>query len=716
MNKSAKKCRRTLLALILISAVPCHGEATFTDAVECDRTAIRIATRGEALWDYTVRGTGWRFPIAPPVVSLDGKEVTLRLAGVKSAGAPVTLPNGCREYAFGGPVDGEEGLNLRLVFRVADGDPVVRFRYEIESSRARHLTKPAGKDALTYLGVSLAGLPEASELRLSDWNGEYHCNLPLELPLDEQSFADGEQAIGPILMAGDASRQLLVAYEHGGLWGNNSFLRYRLAPDRTVRLEAVRGNYWDGEEIGLGKTYKTIWFELAVIKGNRDRLAGEYRAFVLRHLAVSPAARRPQIFYNTWNFQERNCFWNKKSFLADMTLDRMLREIDVAHRMGIDVFVLDTGWYEKAGDWQVNLKRFPDGMKQIKAKLDGYGMKLGLWFAPPAAALSSEMLKKHQDCVVTRGGKQPEPHEIWGTEKSVDCCMVSRFGPDFADKLIQLNRELGVTYFKWDAVQQEGECDDPGHGHGTAANSARERQDCFAFQLPQALTEIAERVSEAVPDAICDLDMTEGGRCFGLEYLSAGKFFVMNNGPYYNDYNLPLPPDKYSNIFVRPCAARGWICRAPLAYDRWIPSTLLLTHFLPDDPEASQIMNIGSLVLGQDGIWGDLLGVSDAGVARFGLILGKYKEVRDDMAAAAPEHRGQLGGAEVYEKLAPNGRGGVVLFGGAILYGSNRYITCRPAERRVWHTAGVRVTFDKEGRAIIDAISGETNIVFFGVN
>ena len=74
-----------------------------------------------------------------------------------------------------------------------------------------------------------------------------------------------------------------------------------------------------------------------------------------------------------------------------MNEERILAEIDVAHRMGIDVFVLDAGWFEKTGDWQVSRKRFPNGLGPVKARLDRYGMKLGLWFDPLAAAVSSRM-------------------------------------------------------------------------------------------------------------------------------------------------------------------------------------------------------------------------------------------------------------------------------------------------------------------------------------
>lgn len=65
-----------------------------------------------------------------------------------------------------------------------------------------------------------------------------------------------------------------------------------------------------------------------------------------------------------------------------MSLEYTLADIDRAHRMGIDVYVLDTGWFNRCGDWQVNEKRFPDSLSRVREKLDGYGMKLGLWINP----------------------------------------------------------------------------------------------------------------------------------------------------------------------------------------------------------------------------------------------------------------------------------------------------------------------------------------------
>lgn len=703
------------------AAVGSNAETIDLPAVETRLAKVTLHTGASVLWDYSARGVDRRHDVAAPVFNLDGRDVTMGLRTVRALGAPRELPNGCKEYAFVGDVSGEAGLHLKVVFRTAEDDPVVRFHYEVLSDTPRHLTKPAGTDRISYLGLSLASLPEATELRLSEFNEEFHSYMPVERSLDLRFFADGEEAMGPILLAGDATEQLLVAYEHGST-APDEFLHYRLSPDRSVTLEAVKGNYWSGEEIGPDSPFSTIWFELEAIRGDRLDLQKAYRSFVLRHLALSPASRRPQIFYNTWNYQERLKSWKGKPYLAEMNLERMLREIDVAHRMGVEVFVIDTGWFEKPGDWQPSPSRFPDGLKQVKARLDGYGMKLGLWFAPTTAALTSQMLRAHTDCLRTIDGKTPSPWIVWETEASLGCCVVSRYGQDFANKLIELNRQLGVTYFKFDAVDQYG-CNDPNHGHGTSSNSGSERGDCYAFQMPLAMARIAETVSSAIPDAICDFDMTESGRSFGLAYLSAGKYFLINNGPYNQNYDHPLPPDGNWNLFFFPGPARDWICRSPLVFDQWIPSTLLLTHYLPDDPADNQMLSLASLVLGQDGIWGDLPAISESGVDRFASVLEKYKAVRDDMAEAFPTGSGPVGATpEVHEKIAPNGRGAVVLFARP---GTYRYITSNRVDRRLWHDDETTVTFDDAGRAVIIATfearqeqfpKAGAHIVFFGVN
>ena len=265
-------------------------------------------------------------------------------------------------------------------------------------------------------------------------------------------------------------------------------------------------------------------------------------------------------------------------------------------------------------------------------------MKLGLWFNPNAAAVSSRVGGENVAFRMSwKGESKASP--IWETEESYPMCLVSPWGEAFLKELVRLHRETGVTYYKWDAVGQYG-CDAPGHGHGTAANTPEERADAYAFRIGLRLAEIAEKLGEQVPGAVVDFDVTEGGRAVGLAFLTAGRYFLVNNGPYYQNYDVPIDPQKDNwNLFFHKGPARTWITRSTYGYDRWIPAELFLTHYFPDDPEDAQLVGIGSLILGHNGIWGDLLSVSAEGVERFGKLLGP-------LAAGAGQHGRRLAGAD----------------------------------------------------------------------
>jgi alpha-galactosidase len=701
-----------VLAALAASVMPAQA------AVSVQTPLLRIEIRErdpQTLWSLASRSSGRAHRFAPPVFEVDGVPVTAALQNVRASGAPRRLDNGVVEHRYAGALQNAAGLSLELVFRVHDYTPVIRFAYVLRSETPRMLTKKRGGDAIRYAAFSFAGLPEAREVRLAEFLEVVHSYTPLEREVPQREFDHGLAVVGPVLAASDGRHSLLVAYEHGSQ-APEAFLEFRLGADRSVRLVSVKGNYLNRQKLGPDAPFETVWFEAAAADADWEGLRAAYRAFVLKFLAEKPASRQPLIFYNTWNFQERNKFWNGKAYLDSMNNERLLPEIDAARRMGIEVFVIDTGWYEKTGDWAVSRQRFPDGLAAVREKLRGYGMRLGLWFSPQHVAVSSPLAAQFADCRMSWRGRPAAPHPVWETEPSYRMCLVSRYADAFADALIRLHRELGVTYFKWDAVDQHG-CDDPGHWHGDASHTAEERAEAYAFQLPLALQRIARKVAEAVPDAIIDFDVTEAGRSVGLGFLAAGKYFLINNGPYYQNYNVPINPEKDNwNLFFHPGPARTWICRTPLAYDAWIPSVLFLTHYFPDDPYESQIVNIGSLILGQNGIWGDLLKVSPEGVALFGRMLGWYRQVREDMTEAPPLRSGAISGsAEVHEKISPRtGRGAVVVF--STTRGRVSYVTERRPVREFRATEGVTVEFDAAGRARLELAFEKpgAHLVFFG--
>lgn len=647
-----------------------------------------------------------------PVFEVDGQ----LLAPVFSSVSPVSqkkLNDAVTEYRFDCVYSALPDLTLGLTLRIADASPILKFKYTLTGSGAHRLTGSAG-DKLDYCAVSIAEEENLTEVRFSEFNQMLHSFCMNEVPVKDSCFTNSFRVMGPLLAGTNEKDSYLLAYEHGSQYPD-AFIEFRFTPQRKVILSARKGNYNPGAVIDH-ESFETIWLDFGAIHGNVDDLAAAFREFQLKYATLNLESRKPYIFYNTWCFQERNKWWNRKFYLSDMNEERMMAEIDAAHEMGIDVFVIDTGWYQKTGDWSVNLARFPDGMKRMKEKLDSYGMKLGLWIAPPAAAITSLAHSLHPECKVSWNGHISDPGPVWETEESYGMCLVSPFWEHLADTLIGLAKNLGVTYFKWDAVGQYG-CNSPDHYHGDLSNTPEERADSYAFQVGIYMEKIVNKVCAECPEVIVDFDITEGHRSVGLGFLAVGKYFLINNGPYYQNYNIPINfKTDWTNIFVHPGAPRTWICRSPLTFDKWIPSVLFLTHYLPDDPIGSQDMNLASLILGQNGIWGDLPAISAEGRARFGEVLSVYKRVRDDITAEAAIKSGMTGsGFECYEKIcSKTGKGVVCVF--ATVSDTFRYITEKKTDASVWASVPATVTPLNDGTSMIEITFNEPGaaIIFFG--
>lgn len=665
----------------------------------------------EALWEYRVKGSSRVYRFAPPAVEIDNRVVALAPSFVAAVGQPVELANGVREHRFSGAVEGISDLRLDLVFRARADCPVVRFRYEIHSKTARKLTQSTGHDELTYLAFSLAGVPQAKEVRFSEFTHRLYSYLPAEHELDGRWFDNSLAVMGPMLTAGGAGESVLVAYEHGSVY-SDPYLLFHLDPGRGVRLRAVKGNYYSGQTLGPGRPYETIWFQAAAVAGDETALAEAYRRFVLKVQCPSLENRKPYIYYNTWarQCQLQIAGGEKGSLLTALQQEQVLREIDRAHRMGVEVFVIDAGWFTRCGDWPVNTALLDKDLGAVRERLTRYGMKLGLWFSTQAG-VNSPIHRAYRDCVMSWRGTDIGIWKVWETEEGQHLCLVSRYVDAFATELIRLTRELGVTYFKWDAFGHYG-CDRDNHLHGDASASIEERGQCYTFLFDRFMQKLADAVTAACPEAIVDFDVTEPYRNFGLGFLSSGKYFLMND------------PTAMKSGHVAAPAVRNWGARSTLGYDKWLPTVTMLTHYPPDEPADMQLISIASLILGHNGIWGDILAITEEGVERFGRLLGLYKQVREDITESTLIATGSPGGnPEIYEKISSRGRGVVCVFATmspcADVRGGYTYVTHHPVSREyVAVPDGVEVSFDAAGRAVIRCMFGgpSAKIVYFGVS
>ena len=712
-----KKSQSKILFIYCLALFPVLASCVQREVKKIETPFFTISWNATSIksWKYSINTGGKSLEIGLPVFEIDGKQMPAVLSSLEESGKPETLPNGVKEYLMKGIFQKDTSLQLLIRFRITGNNPVIRFNYTLRASKSKKLTKNSGNDNLTYLSCSLKDFQKTKEIRLSVFNEMIHsCNLS-DARIDESDFFNSGSVVGPILLGSDSRNTFLSAYEHDSMFPNN-FLEYRLLPGRNVELCAKKGNYFTGQS---ADGFSTVWFEVAGVAGDEDRMADLFRTFLLKYQSENMESRKPYVYYNSWGRQER-VKWAGGQYLTTMNLDYTLREIDRAHEMGIEIYVLDAGWFDKTGDWGVNLKNFPDGFREVSKKLKGYGMKLGVWMNPSKAAVTSHAMSGNKNCLKTWNGRPVTPSPEWETEESTDMCLVSPYWKTYADVLIRLNKDLGISYFYIDGIGQSG-CNDPGHFHGTSQNSADERGVSYGFSLPGFLGKIIERVAAACPDVIFDFDVTESGRIgVGLQFLTSGRYFILNNGPYFRNFDLGLSllPNGCHNIFIQPGPARTWFIRSVLDYDKWIPSNLFLANYQPDEPANSQMINLASMILGQNSVWGEILKTSPEGVALFHQILGKYKEVREDIVAATPVHTGKSGDTpEIFEKINPEtGRGVVVIFANA--KGKFSYITKHAVTHNIWRNDEVEVKVGSDDHAKIDVNfnGASAAVILFGLN
>ena len=652
---------------------------------------------------FTVRTSSSCYNFATPVFEIDGKEASFVLSG--HGEKYKSRKSGVYDVLYTGV--GIEGLRLRLRIKSFDDSPFIRFQYILSSDKGAIMTKKGGDDNIRYFDIDIDGGAYLEETQLSHFAPHLHTYLPVTRVVPPVERAAQTQVPGPIMTAEYDGAACLIAYEHGATHPD-CYLAFS-TDESSVAVKAVKGNYYSNQPLGGNNIYESVWFEFGALDGDKKDLLTEYREFILQYLCEYDESRKPYIFYNTWNYQERGHNFLHRGYIEDLHFDRVLLEIDAAHKMGVDVFVIDTSWYTKTGDWSVNTEKFPDKLRLIKEKLDGYGMKLGLWFNPTVAAKTSEIVLSHPEYRMSSNGRM-EARPIWETEESYGMCLCSGYWEYFAEKLISMYKELGVCYFKWDGIGQYG-CDSPLHEHGGAENSPLERRECYSYMMGLRMIKIVERLQNECPEAIVDFDITEQGRFVGLGFLSAGKYFLCNNGPYARDFDQPevfryqqkepvqMPP--YVNVFFYPGAARSRFCRQGLRYDGIIPSILLLTHFLPDAPLTSQMNSIASLVLGGNGIWGDLSSLSDRDIDVFAKNLAQYKKVRDSVTKSYPIVSGEIGTSpEIYEKVDPATGCGVICFF-THKAGTYQYITQSLARQPGTVYGAVKHEFIKNGHLAI---------------
>jgi alpha-galactosidase len=209
--------------------------------------------------------------------------------------------------------------------------------------------------------------------------------------------------------------------------------------------------------------------------------------------------------------------------------EALVAEIDRAAAMGIELFVVDAGWYAGAGagsdsDFESGLgsltadpERFPSGLASLADYAHDTGLKFGLWVEPERVAfVMMEAAGMRQAWVATQDGS-------FGSTTVGQVCLASEAARQWLlDRLTQLIESVRPDYLKWDNNGWVN-CNRPGHGHGATDGN---------FSHVEGLYSLLGEIRKRFPDLLIENVSGGGTRLdFGLLGLTDAAWMDDQSAP-----------------------------------------------------------------------------------------------------------------------------------------------------------------------------------------
>jgi alpha-galactosidase len=185
-----------------------------------------------------------------------------------------------------------------------------------------------------------------------------------------------------------------------------------------------------------------------------------------------------------------------------------LLDIAVAARdLGIELFVLDDGWFgvrdsddRSLGDWVVDRRKLPGGIDGLAAKVEALGLRFGLWIEPEMVSARSRLFEAHPDWAVGIPGR---PRTESRNQLVLD---LSR--PEIVDHLTGVLSDLlssaPISYVKWDMNRTITE--------PFSTSLPADRQGEFFHRYILGVYELYGRLTAAFPDVLFESCAGGGGR------------------------------------------------------------------------------------------------------------------------------------------------------------------------------------------------------------
>ena len=370
------------------------------------------------------------FPGQPGLILRDGD------------GTPL-LPKFCFESAQSDPgrllltySDHESGLYYVATFETDDTTRVITAQARLNSERPVHLH---------WLAAPVFPAPQLSDDMIDvagRWCGEFQLNRTAWSPgmryRENRTGRTGHEHFpGLIVPCRGASNTQGQAYAfHYGWSGGHKMIAEEL-PDGRRQIQfghAARMETQAATEFSTAPLYATY---------SNDGFNGCAVAFQrhVRDRIVTPTSTGPRpVHYNCW-----------EAVYFDRNLPELKEIATRAADLGAERFVLDDGWFGQRdddttslSDWEVDPRKYPDGLGPLISHVHGLGMSFGLWFEPEMINPDSNLHRAHPDWALGS-----EDQTLGRQQKALN--MGKAEVRDFIyDRMAAILSEYPIDYVKWD--------------------------------------------------------------------------------------------------------------------------------------------------------------------------------------------------------------------------------------------------------------------------
>ncbi len=172
--------------------------------------------------------------------------------------------------------------------------------------------------------------------------------------------------------------------------------------------------------------------------------------------------------------------------------------------LGIDMIVMDDGWFGKReddnsglGDWQVNEKKLGCTLRELIEQINGEGVKFGIWIEPEMVSEDSELYRQHPDWALRIPGREP----VRGRNQLVLDFSRADVRDYIFEQICSILDQGKIEYVKWDMNRSIAD-----------VFSGETEQGKVTYQYVLGVYDFLERLLQKYPDILLEGCSGGGGR------------------------------------------------------------------------------------------------------------------------------------------------------------------------------------------------------------